>query len=744
MTTPIDDVVDLMKRTHDGHGSVIVIEGGPGTGKTTLIHRLAERARQSKELANAQIVVSQCDQTTSSLDPYQPFAEILSSLVRTNHRDRDATPLIRTIVENCGQDLLPMLPDIGVHPNDDEMTFNIMTGLGLGVGRDRRSAKSVSIAAQFVKILLETAATFGPLVLAFDDAHWIDESSCYVLQRLAQTINRHPVTIILTLRPEALAERHPLRRIRPDLIRNISQEVTLPDRNAAAIPEQPVRETFDVEEERPISAPDHATIRPRRLVIEIAQRAEAGNDPATAATHYLLAARTSLRDGAGTETAELARRAATNAQRICDRTDQHDRLVAEALALNVAARELDWGTRTESQDEEDPYQLIALAGVAANRAGDPLLAAQLKFLAGKVLLTIENRPDAVATFEDALRDARNADDPLTEFLILAELGHHSAGGNVERARDILRQAMDLFQRRLQPNRSSLPIARDDLDRHYHHLLQVIGVAEFDLGNFDAAIRLLDASRRGVAASKLPIELERILNFLGQVYTATGQFEIAEHVLTEAIALELDRGIPGTSNPWRVYNRGQLGKLYLEWERLSDAAVLLAPAWEEAQHLTTASLKVLVANFYAEALIHPASQIRDEAKAETILHETATLAGNSGFFRSGVQAYSLLARLSLQQNQPLAALAFSIVAAEELQDHGTLPALRVEEIFFHHAQILQATSKFAEATSFLEKAHAVIIQKADTLRDPLDRQTFLDRVPLCREIRSTSTIRESHS
>jgi tetratricopeptide (TPR) repeat protein len=227
-------------------------------------------------------------------------------------------------------------------------------------------------------------------------------------------------------------------------------------------------------------------------------------------------------------------------------------------------------------------------------------------------------------------------------------------------------------------------ASNQIDRQYHHLLQIIGIAEFDLGHFDGAIRFLEASRRGVASSPLPVELERILNFLGQTYTAAGQFERAEQALTEAINLEIDPGISGAWNPWRAYNQGQLGKLYLEWERFDAAASVLVPAWNETHDLTTASLKVLVANFYAEALMHPASPGRDEANAEAILKETATLAGESGFFRSRVQAHTLLARLSLMQNRPLEAVAYSSAALEELEHRGTLPALRVEEIFFHHA------------------------------------------------------------
>src|SRR5215217_6681078 len=151
MITHIDEVIHLIKRAKEGQGSLVIIEGGPRTGKTTQVQAIADCARQTEELANALFAFARCDQATTNLDAYQPFVEILSSLLRNDHPGRDGTPLIRTIIENSGPDLLRMIADIETLPSAIATSRRIMTGLGLGVGDDRRSAASVALSAQWEK-----------------------------------------------------------------------------------------------------------------------------------------------------------------------------------------------------------------------------------------------------------------------------------------------------------------------------------------------------------------------------------------------------------------------------------------------------------------------------------------------------------------------------------------------------------------------------------------------------------------
>jgi predicted ATPase len=64
--------------------------------------------------------------------------------------------------------------------------------------------------------LAEEAVRHGPLIIVIDDAHYIDPSSCIVLDYLCQSIRRLPLGLVLAHRPEAVTGDHPLRRLVTD------------------------------------------------------------------------------------------------------------------------------------------------------------------------------------------------------------------------------------------------------------------------------------------------------------------------------------------------------------------------------------------------------------------------------------------------------------------------------------------------------------------------------------------------
>ena len=63
--------------------------------------------------------------------------------------------------------------------------------------------------------------------------------------------------------------------------------------------------------------------------------------------------------------------------------------------------------------------------------------------------------------------------------------------------------------------------------------------------------------------------------------------------------------------------------------------------------------------------------------------------------------------------------------------------RGEQILFAHAGILSA-ARSPEASGFFARAQQVVRDKANTLVDPAHKQSFLERVPLSREILNAPT------
>ncbi|WP_066949756.1 hypothetical protein [Microtetraspora fusca] len=63
----------------------------------------------------------------------------------------------------------------------------------------------------------------------------------------------------------------------------------------------------------------------------------------------------------------------------------------------------------------------------------------------------------------------------------------------------------------------------------------------------------------------------------------------------------------------------------------------------------------------------------------------------------------------------------------------MPALRTEEVFWAHAQVFAAIGHTGEAALWRDRADKVVMDKASTIGSPDDRQAFLSRVPVNREI-----------
>jgi tetratricopeptide (TPR) repeat protein len=477
----------------------------------------------------------------------------------------------------------------------------------------------------------------------------------------------------------------------------------------------------------------------RLLLIERGQQFELADNPAEAAGQYLAAAQACYLDDAMFETATLCLRAVQHVRKMPVGSVERDRVLAESILLSLAAKERDWRLPLDGDKADDPRSLAFEAGEAAARTCDSALIARVRYFIGKMLIMFESRFEAVATLSEALIDARVADDPLAELVILTALGGQTAGGNIEEGVVLLKQALAVYTSGIRGHEPGESFEVIDITRSYVHLLQALGVAEFDRGHFDEAMVHLEASREEIEASEIKGELDRTLNYLGQVYTATGKFELAEAALKQALAIHMEPDHRGSTHPWHAYNLGQLGKLYLEWNRLDDAYPMIEAAWDETNNAMTVALSSLVANFLAEVLIHPESPHRDEGRAEQLLRSTITREGETGFYRSRVAANSLLGRLALSQNKALEAYAASSEAVTELERRGSLPALRTEEVLLHHARICKVVQRDDEAKLYLAKAHDVLMQRASTLQSDEDRTTFLERVPLSTAITSWAAL-----
>lgn len=159
--------------TEVGGLRIAVIEGDAGMGKTRMLAELAGLC----DTAGVQLAAAGCD----SIAPDRPFGPLLEALgcERSSEDERRAL-----IAERAAS--LATLTDI------DRIGPNI-TGLELGA--------RYGIQDELVDLLLDEADA-GPLVLAVDDAQWLDVATASTLGALVRRRGHRPLGVILATRPD--------------------------------------------------------------------------------------------------------------------------------------------------------------------------------------------------------------------------------------------------------------------------------------------------------------------------------------------------------------------------------------------------------------------------------------------------------------------------------------------------------------------------------------------------------------
>ena len=181
-----------------GHGSVVMLGGGPGVGKTRLAMEMAEYASR----VGFRCLVGHCYERDEPF-PYLPFAEIIeSSLAQAASLD----DFRRRMGDNAAE-LAQIAPSLRrVFPD-------IPQPLDLPPAQQRRYL------FQSVSEALGRAARTRSHLYILEDLHWADESTLALLIHLANRVAQLPVVIIGTYR-DGYSENNPaLVRTLEELIR---------------------------------------------------------------------------------------------------------------------------------------------------------------------------------------------------------------------------------------------------------------------------------------------------------------------------------------------------------------------------------------------------------------------------------------------------------------------------------------------------------------------------------------------
>ncbi len=185
-------------RARRGNGSIVLLAGGPGVGKSRLAMEMADRASGD----GFRVLIGHCYEREEPF-PFLPFAEILESgLAQAASLDDyrrslgDAAPELAQIAPRIRR-VFPELPEPRELPPQQRRRYLFQS---------------------FAEALAR-AAQVRPQLYVVEDLHWADESTLALLAHLAGVLAQLPVVIVGTFRPELDEETPALRRTLEELIR---------------------------------------------------------------------------------------------------------------------------------------------------------------------------------------------------------------------------------------------------------------------------------------------------------------------------------------------------------------------------------------------------------------------------------------------------------------------------------------------------------------------------------------------
>ena len=177
-------------RAKNGAGQVVLLSGEPGIGKSRIAAELQNRLR-----AEPHISLSYFGSPHHRDSPLHPFITHLEGAAGISREDLPATRVkkLETLLqsEESLTDMFAVVADLLNLPTEDGQSAPAL---------EPQRKRELTFAALLQR--LNRLSRRGPILMLFEDVHWIDPTSCDLLGQIAERVSHLNLLLVVTARPE--------------------------------------------------------------------------------------------------------------------------------------------------------------------------------------------------------------------------------------------------------------------------------------------------------------------------------------------------------------------------------------------------------------------------------------------------------------------------------------------------------------------------------------------------------------
>jgi len=179
-----------LEQAQGGHGQIVAVVGEAGVGKSRLLWEFIKSRRAQDGL----ILVTSAASYSKAM-PYLPVIDLLKRYFQIDPRDG-----VDTVRERITEKLLSL--DQGLAPAAAALLALLDVAVADAQWQTLDPQQKRRRTLEAVKLLLLEGSIHRPVILVFEDLHWIDSETQAVLDTLVESLPSHRVLLFVSYRPE--------------------------------------------------------------------------------------------------------------------------------------------------------------------------------------------------------------------------------------------------------------------------------------------------------------------------------------------------------------------------------------------------------------------------------------------------------------------------------------------------------------------------------------------------------------